>query len=57
MHEEENLCSKNAQTPAAATDTGGSSPSLPILFIVIGEPLSEKHKAAVVRRIASGDVV
>jgi len=53
--EDENLCSKSAQFPAAVADAGGCSPSLPILFIVIGEPLSEKHKDAVVKRIASGD--
>jgi len=54
--EDGNLCSQAAQTPAAAVDAGGSSPSLPILLVVVGEPLSEKHKNALVKRIASGNV-
>jgi len=50
-----NLSSKPAQTLEGVGDASSSSSSLPILFIVIGEPLSEKHKDTVVKRIASGD--
>ena len=52
---DESLCLKTEQTSAATLGVGGSSASLPILFIVVGEPLSEKHKDAVVKRITSGD--
>ena len=56
MLEDADLCSKTEETAVAVGDVGGSSPSLPILFVVIGEPLSEKHKDALVKRIALGDV-
>ena len=50
------LSSENSQTPATMTDAGGASSSPPTLLIVTGEPLSETHKDAVVKRIATGEV-
>jgi len=51
------LSSETSQMLATVVDTGGSSTSLPILLVVIGEPLSETHKDAIVKRITTGEPV
>jgi len=47
--------SSTTETPSIV-DAGSSSPSLPTLVIIVGDPLSERHKDAIVKRIAAGAV-
>ena len=55
--EDGKLCAETSQMSAAEADAGSSVSSLPILLVVVGEPLSETHKDAVVKRIATGEVI
>ena len=52
--EDGKLSSETSQISATVVDAGGSSSSLPTLLVVVSEPLSETHKDAVVKRIATG---
>jgi len=55
--EDGKLSSENLQKPASVMDAGVSPASLPTLLIVTGEPLTETHKDAIVKRIATGEVL
>ena len=55
--EDGKLYSETSQMSAAPVDSGGTLSSLPTLLVVVGEPLSETHKVAVVNRIATGEVI
>jgi len=49
------LSSEKSQAPASVVKAVDSAPSRPILLVVAGEPLSETHKDAVAKRIATGE--